>query len=78
MGSQIPYAADATTDTNINLGANLANKSQLLYWNTGTQGYNATDKKTGGTWGSPFPINVGDGFFVNAFTVTNWVETLNP
>jgi hypothetical protein len=79
VGSAIPYAADATTDTNINLGANLANKSQLIDWNTGTQTYDTADGKASGVWGSPFNISVGQGFFIKSQTAgSNWVETLNP
>jgi len=78
VGSVIPYAADVTTDTNIDLGPVLPNKSFLTYWNSAGQTYNTAVKKTAGSWGGSFPINVGDGFFVNAFTPTNWVETLNP
>jgi len=78
-GSVIPYAADATIDTNINLGVVLANKSQLIDWNTGTQLFDTADTKAGGVFGSPFNISVGQGFFIKAQTAgSNWVETLNP
>jgi hypothetical protein len=79
VGSVIPYAADATTDTNINLGANLANKSQLIDWNTGSQGYDTADQKISGTWQTPFNVSVGEGFFIKAQVGgSNWVETLQP
>jgi hypothetical protein len=79
VGSPIPYAADATIDTNINLGANLANKSQLIDWNSTGQAYDTADVKGSGVWASPFNVSVGQGFFVKSLAGTNgWVETLNP
>lgn len=74
VGSPIPYAGDATTDPNINLGANLANKSQLLSWNTGLQTYDPADTKAGGAWGSAFNIGVGQGFFIKTGFQSNWVQ----
>ncbi len=75
VGSPIPYAADATTDTNINLGVVLANKSQLIDWNSTAQTFDTADQKGNGIWGSPFPITVGQGFFIKAQTAgSNWVE----
>jgi len=76
VGSQVAFAGDATTDANINLGATLANKSSLVDWNSGTQLFDTAVTKGGGAWGAPFPITVGQGFFVNAKTGTNWVQTL--
>ena len=78
VGSEIPYAADATTDTNINLGATLANKSQMIDWNSGAQDFDTAVGKSAGSWGSSFPISVGEGFFVKTPSAANWVETLNP
>jgi hypothetical protein len=77
-GSYVPYAGDATSDTNINLGNVLANKSQLISWNTAGQVYDTPVQKGGGVWGSAFNVSVGQGFFINAKTATNWVQTLNP
>lgn len=78
VSSAIPYADDIQTSTNINL-FNLANKSQLLSWNTGTQKYNAADVKGAGGWASSFPVAVGQGFFISTPNAgSNWVETLNP
>jgi hypothetical protein len=76
VGSPIAYAADATTDTNINLGGVLPNKSQLISWNSGTQLYSTADVKAGGAWGSPFNVSVGQGFFIKAQSGTNWSQTL--
>jgi len=76
VGSQVAFAGDATTDPNINLGTTLANKSQLVDWNTGTQLFDAAVVKAGGVYGSPFNITVGQGFFVNSKSATNWVQTL--
>ena len=78
VGSAIPYADDIQTSTNINLFG-LANKSQLLSWNTGTQKYNTAVGKTAGGWAASFPITVGQGFFISSAAAgSNWVETLNP
>jgi len=77
-GSPIPFAADATTDTNINLGASLPNKSTLITWDPVGQGFEPTVTKTNGVWNGSVPIAVGQGFFINAKTGTNWVQTLNP
>jgi hypothetical protein len=75
VGSAIPYAGDATTDTSINLNPWLATKSQLISWNTGTQLFNTADTKGGAGWGSAFPIAVGQGFFIKAQTAgSNWVQ----
>ena len=78
FGSPVPYAADATVDTNINLGSVLPNKSQLLLWNTAGQTYFGTVTKTNGVWSGTAVIAVGQGFFVNAKSATNWSQTLNP
>lgn len=78
VGSAIPYAGDATVDTNINLGNVLANKSQLLSWDPVGQTYTTPVTKGGGAWPSSFNIAVGQGFFIKTGTPTNWVETLNP
>lgn len=77
VGSVIPFAGDATTDTNINLGsAALANKSSLISWNSGTQTFDTGVGKITGGWGATFPIAVGQGFFIkNSSTDANWVET---
>jgi len=78
VGSQLPYAGDATVDTNINLGTTLANKSQLISWNTSAQVFDGAVNKGGGIWGAPFNVSVGQGFFVNNKAGTNWSQTLNP
>lgn len=79
VGSPVPYTGDATTDTNINLGGSLANKSQLISWNTGSQQYNTAVGKSGSGWGGSFNISVGQGFFINTpVSGSNWVQTLNP
>jgi hypothetical protein len=78
VGSQIAFAGDATTDPNINLAsASLANKSQLIDFNSGTQAFDTAVGKIPTGWGSTFPITVGQGFFIkNASTPANWVQTL--
>lgn len=77
VGSPIPYAGEATTDTNINLlNAGLANKSQLISWNSGSQTFNGAVGKITGGFGGTFPITVGQGFFINnSSTSVNWKQT---
>jgi hypothetical protein len=74
VGSPIPFAGDATTDTNINLGASLANKSQLISWDSVGQVFNGAVVKGASGWSSAFNASVGQGFFVNNKTATNWVQ----
>jgi len=76
-GSPVPYAGDLTTDTNINLGDTLPNKSQMLRWDVATQGFVGVSKG-GGTWSGSLNVGVGEGFFINAKSATNWSQTLNP
>ncbi|HVU09292.1 MAG TPA: hypothetical protein VHG89_12190 [Verrucomicrobiae bacterium] len=75
-GSYVPYTGDATSDTNINLGGVLPNKSQLISWNTAGQVYDTPVQKGGGVWGSAFNISVGEGFFIKAQSGTNWTQSL--
>jgi hypothetical protein len=77
VGSAVPFAGDATTDTNINLSsAALANKSSLISWNAGTQTFDTGVGKITGGWGGTFPITVGQGFFIkNSSTSVDWVQT---
>jgi hypothetical protein len=78
VASAIPYADDIQTSTNINLFL-VANKSQLISWNTSAQKYNTAVVKGAGGWGASFPVTVGQGFFFStAQAGSNWVETLNP
>lgn len=76
VGSPIPFGGDVTTDASINLGGVLPNKSFLLSWNAGSQSYNTQVTKTNGAWNGAFPVAVGQGFFVNAKSTTNWSQTL--
>jgi len=78
VGSQVPYAGDAATDTNINLLATLANKSQLLGWDPVSQSYTPADIKAGGSFPTNFPVAVGQGFFIKNNTATNWIQSLQP
>jgi len=70
VGSQIPYAGDLN-NSNLNL-TSLPNKSTAQVWNG--SGYNLSTLS--GTWTPAYPIAVGQGFFVNSKTATNWVQTL--
>jgi hypothetical protein len=72
LGSITPYTGDLT-DTNLDLGPTLANKSTVQVWN-GT-GFTASSKG-GGSFNTPLTLSVGQGFFVKSATTTNWVQTL--
>jgi hypothetical protein len=71
VGNEIPYTGDLT-DTNVNLGPSLANKSTIQVWNG--SGFTASTKVSG-TWTPDLTLSAGEGFFVNSKTATNWVET---
>jgi hypothetical protein len=80
-GSAVPFNGTIndylTGSTNtLNLGGVLPNKSQILVWDSSSQGYNTVSKGQG-TWSSNVPINPGQGFFIKSSAATNWVETLN-
>ena len=76
VGSQIPYGGDLTTDTNLNIGNVLPNKSTFTTWNTAGQTFDSSVTKIGGVWNGSVSVNVGQGVFINAKTGTNWVEVL--
>jgi len=71
-GSTIPFTGDLN-DTNLNLGPTLANKSLVEVWNGA--GFNASSK-AGGVWTPNLTLSVGEGFFIQSKTATNWVQTL--
>ncbi|MFO1477018.1 MAG: hypothetical protein U1F98_10255 [Verrucomicrobiota bacterium] len=72
-GGLIPFSGDLTTDTNINLGTTLPNKSQLLTWSTASQSFTGVSK-SGGSWGGTLPVVAGQGFFINAKSATTWTQ----
>jgi len=71
VGNEIPYTGDLS-DTNVNLGPTLANKSTIQVWNG--SGFTASTK-AGGVWSPNLTLSAGEGFFVNSKTATNWIET---
>ena len=74
VGSQVPYAGDLTTDTNLNLPA--AKGGSITTWNG--SGFNPASSFIAGAWSAPEPVNVGQGFFVyQKFNGTNWVQILH-
>ena len=68
------------TDTGantLNLGAVLANKSQVLVWDNSGPGSYTTASKIAGAWNTNLTLSVGQGFFIKAFTAgSNWVQIL--
>jgi hypothetical protein len=78
VGSPLPIGGSLVGDANFNLGNTLANKSSIQVWdNSGSGGFIPSDKALG-NWSSNLTIGVGQGFFVNSFNNTNWVQTLPP
>jgi len=78
VGSQLPFAPADLNDTNLNL-VGLPNKSSIQMWN-GTSF--VPSALSGGAWtpAAPVPTTPAQGFFVNAKTATNWIQSLpaNP
>jgi hypothetical protein len=76
LGSKMPIAGNLTTTGvgTFNLGAALANGSQVRAWN-GVSFVSA--QKSFGNWNTNLPIDVADGFFVRVSAGTsNWVQIL--
>jgi hypothetical protein len=69
VGSPLPYAGDLNTPE-LGLLAVPA-KSTAQFWNG--SGYTLSTK--GATWSPALPVSVGEGFFLNSKTATNWVQT---
>jgi len=77
-GTPIPFngaLADAFGTNQVNLGATLPNKSQVLSWDATAQGF-ITASKGGGTWDTNLAIVPGAGYFINSKTPTNWDQQL--
>jgi hypothetical protein len=72
VGTMIPYTGNLE-DTNLNVGPSLPNKSNIQVWNG--SGFTGTSK-SGGTWTPDLTLSVGQGFFIQAKTAANWVQTL--
>jgi hypothetical protein len=84
--SMIPYAGQLVTlnsnsgDTNINFGAFVGKQSQVQTWNQAGQTYNSVGKAgSPPVWQGTANISVGEGFFVNAKSLTagpttNWTQ----
>lgn len=71
VGSQLPFAGDLTTDTNLNL--KVPNSSTITMWNGA--GYNAPVALTLGVWSGPANVTVGQGYFIKEGKfATNWVQ----
>lgn len=76
-GSPLPIGGNLT-DTNLNLGPTLANKSSIQIWdNSGPGGFVAANKSFG-VWSTNLTLNVGQGFFIQSATTTNWIQSLPP
>jgi hypothetical protein len=83
VGAQVPYAgnlADPYNTSSLNIGATLPNKSSIQTYDNSGAGAFQLSQKVGGTWTVNTPIAVGQGFFVNAASGTNWIQGLpaNP
>jgi hypothetical protein len=69
-GSPIPYGG--TLNSNYLGLLDLPAKSTAQFWNGA--GYDLSSKGT--TWSPDRSISVGQGFFINSKTATNWIQTL--
>jgi len=74
VGSQIPYAGDLTSDTNLALYDILANQSSITTWGGAT--YNAPVPFQLGAWQGTAPVVVAQAYFIKSKFATNWVQTL--
>jgi len=72
VGSTVPFSGGNLTDTNVNIGPSLANKSTIQVWN-GT-GFTASSKGAG-VWTTNLSLAVAQGFFVKSQTAASWVQT---
>jgi hypothetical protein len=70
VGSTVPYAGDLT-DTNVNIGPTLPNKSTLQVWNG--SGFTIASKG-GGVWNTNLSLSVAQGFFVKSASAVDWVQ----
>jgi hypothetical protein len=70
VGSTVPYAGDLS-DTNLNIGPTLPNKSSIQVWNG--SGFTLASKG-GGVWNTNLSISVGQGFFVQSSSAVDWVQ----
>jgi hypothetical protein len=77
VGSPLPIGGNLT-DTNLNLGPVLANKSSVLAWDNSGSGAYVSANKLAGVWTTNLNIAVGQGVFVLPSNTTNWVQTLPP
>lgn len=73
VGSQIPYAGDLT-DTNLNLGPSLPNRSSIQIWDNSGAGSFSSVSKVLGSWSANPTIQVGEGVFVQSPSATDWVQ----
>jgi hypothetical protein len=72
VGSLVPYSGDLG-NTNLGLGPQLDNGSQVFKWNG--SGYNSSSKAKG-VWSVNLSFEVGEGIFVRSATAKDWVQTL--
>ncbi len=81
IASSIPYSDYVTNPATLNI-TGVAGGTQILLWNEPNQGYDTYIYSTpaGGHWKlnsvntTPF-VNLGQGFFLNAASTYNWVQT---
>lgn len=78
VGSTAPVSGalnDVGTGT-LNLNATIPNKSTVQTWDNSGAGAFVLATKAGGAFSPNSPIAVGQGFFVRAFSATNWDQSL--
>jgi len=78
-GTPIPLSGalnDAAGTNQVNLGATLPNRSQVLTWDANAQAYIPATKGSG-VWDTNLAIVPGAGYFINSKAATNWDQQLN-
>jgi hypothetical protein len=78
VGTPVPVGGLLTDagDNTLNLGTVLANKSQIIVYDSNTGTY-TTASKQAGVWNTNLTISVGQGFFIKNQAATNWDQVLN-
>ena len=75
VGNPVPFSGQLSSSGPDSINLTLPNKSQVEIFDTPSQTY-VIASLLSGTWNTNITLNVGQGFFINAHSVTNWVQTL--
>ena len=76
VGSSLPIGTDLNDTNNAGLGLSaLPNKSTILVWN-GSSYIGSNKGGSPSVWTPDLQIGVGQGFFIQSKTATNWVQSM--